>query len=114
MDWLDDAACREQPTEVFFIETRGWSGASRMAVEVACGGCSVRLECLEAALREEQKTPKRSYRFGIRGGLNPRQRAELWDEILSRGAGWCQSNLHIVERDDRECAECKKKSRRAS
>jgi WhiB family redox-sensing transcriptional regulator len=63
-DWAADAACRGM-TDMFFAE-RGDSGTIKRAKAV-CAGCPVRDECLEYGLHE---------RFGIWGGLAPKERRE--------------------------------------
>lgn len=59
--WHTEAACRDQPTELFF-PTRGGSG---QAAKRVCARCPVRVDCLEDNLLEL---------FGIFGGMNPRER----------------------------------------
>lgn len=109
--WELDAACREYPTEIFFGDTKGWSAENSDAIKYVCGGCPVRQECLEAALWEEQGL-KRNERYGIRGGMSARQRHIHWIRLIERGAGWCGKQLHIMEREDEECSECRKEALR--
>ena len=64
--WKEDALCAETDPEAFFPEK---GGSTREAKRV-CVGCSVRLECLEYALDNDE-------RFGIWGGLSERERRRL-------------------------------------
>ena len=64
--WRLDALCAETDPGAFFPEK---GGSTREAKRV-CTGCSVRTECLEAALTNDE-------RFGIWGGLSERERRRL-------------------------------------
>jgi WhiB family transcriptional regulator, redox-sensing transcriptional regulator len=64
--WRLDALCAETDPEAFFPEK---GGSTREAKKV-CGGCTVRAECLEAALTNDE-------RFGIWGGLSERERRRI-------------------------------------
>src|SRR5438270_8347507 len=64
--WRLDALCAETDPEAFFPEK---GGSTREAKRV-CGGCPVRLQCLEFALDSDE-------RFGIWGGLSERERRRL-------------------------------------
>ena len=64
--WRLDALCAQTDPEAFFPEK---GGSTREAKRV-CTGCSVRTECLEAALTNDE-------RFGIWGGLSERERRRL-------------------------------------
>lgn len=65
-NWIEHAACKGKPIEIFFIE-RGQS--SREAKEI-CNLCKVKAECLEEALSAKHEVDM----FGIFGGLSPRER----------------------------------------
>ena len=65
-EWRLDALCAETDPEAFFPEK---GGSTREAKRV-CTGCSVRAECLESALTNDE-------RFGIWGGLSERERRRL-------------------------------------
>lgn len=65
-EWRQDALCAETDPEAFFPEK---GGSTREAKRV-CSGCSVRVECLESALTNDE-------RFGIWGGLSERERRRL-------------------------------------
>ncbi|WP_456874760.1 MULTISPECIES: WhiB family transcriptional regulator [unclassified Geodermatophilus] len=64
--WRLDALCAETDPEAFFPEK---GGSTREAKRV-CMGCSVRTECLEFALANDE-------RFGIWGGLSERERRRV-------------------------------------
>ena len=64
--WRLDALCAETDPEAFFPEK---GGSTREAKRV-CGGCAVRMECLEYALANDE-------RFGIWGGLSERERRRV-------------------------------------
>ncbi|WP_425330382.1 WhiB family transcriptional regulator [Trujillonella humicola] len=64
--WRLDALCAETDPEAFFPEK---GGSTREAKRV-CSGCTVRAECLEFALAQDE-------RFGIWGGLSERERRRL-------------------------------------
>ena len=61
--WQADALCAQTDPEAFFPEK---GGSTRDAKRI-CGQCNVRAECLEYALRNDE-------RFGIWGGLSERER----------------------------------------
>jgi WhiB family redox-sensing transcriptional regulator len=65
--WMADAACVGLPADVLFPEHGAWvtSGARRV-----CGGCPVRVECLEYALCHGEW-------HGTWGGLSVDERREL-------------------------------------
>lgn len=65
--WEDSALCRQVDTGDLFFPERG-SGAE--AAKRICHGCPVQAECLEHALKHDE-------RYGIYGGLSPRQRRAL-------------------------------------
>ena len=64
--WQVDALCAQTDPEAFFPEK---GGSTRDAKKV-CGSCTVRSECLEYALSNDE-------RFGIWGGLSERERRRL-------------------------------------
>jgi hypothetical protein len=65
--WQDRAACRNRLQEF---------EASEAAAKRICAACPVVAACLAAALLEEGRQ-SRHYREGVRGGLNPAERADL-------------------------------------
>ena len=64
--WRLEALCAETDPEAFFPEK---GGSTRDAKRV-CTGCTVRAECLEFALSNDE-------RFGIWGGLSERERRRV-------------------------------------
>ncbi|MDI3330395.1 MAG: WhiB family transcriptional regulator [Micrococcus sp.] len=64
--WQIDALCAQTDPEAFFPEK---GGSTRDAKKV-CSACTVRSECLEYALGNDE-------RFGIWGGLSERERRRL-------------------------------------
>ena len=66
LSWQERALCSQTDPEAFFPEK---GGSTRDAKKV-CSGCEVRAECLEYALRNDE-------RFGIWGGLSERERRRL-------------------------------------
>ena len=64
--WQTDALCAQTDPEAFFPEK---GGSTRDAKRI-CTSCDVRSECLEYALRNDE-------RFGIWGGLSERERRKL-------------------------------------
>lgn len=96
-DWSDRALCAAMESNDFYPEDiEGLSPEEVVAAEEAaktiCGRCPVRAECLAVALEREQsltpeeiaasqrrKRPKplELHRWGVWGGLNPREREDL-------------------------------------
>lgn len=64
--WQEQALCAQTDPEAFFPEK---GGSTREAKRV-CHGCTVKTECLEYALANDE-------RFGIWGGLSERERRKL-------------------------------------
>ena len=64
--WQERSLCAQTDPEAFFPEK---GGSTREAKRV-CQSCDVRSECLEYALRHDE-------RFGIWGGLSERERRKL-------------------------------------
>ena len=64
--WQTDSLCAQTDPEAFFPEK---GGSTRDAKRI-CTGCTVRSECLEYALQNDE-------RFGIWGGLSERERRKL-------------------------------------
>ncbi|HIW99045.1 MAG TPA: WhiB family transcriptional regulator [Candidatus Nesterenkonia stercoripullorum] len=64
--WQVDALCAQTDPEAFFPEK---GGSTRDAKKV-CAACTVRSECLDYALGNDE-------RFGIWGGLSERERRKL-------------------------------------
>ena len=66
LGWQERALCTQTDPEAFFPE----KGGSTRAAKRVCRYCPVRAECLEFALENDE-------RFGIFGGLSPRERRRL-------------------------------------
>jgi WhiB family redox-sensing transcriptional regulator len=64
--WQADALCSQTDPEAFFPEK---GGSTRDAKRI-CSQCNVKAECLEYALKNDE-------RFGIWGGLSERERRRL-------------------------------------
>jgi WhiB family redox-sensing transcriptional regulator len=65
-DWQERALCKETDPEAFFPE----KGGSTAQAKQVCLACPVRSECLDYALRNNE-------RFGIWGGLSERERRKI-------------------------------------
>lgn len=65
-DWRERALCAQTDPDAFFPE----KGGSAQPAKRVCAVCPVRAECLEYALRRDE-------RFGIWGGLSERERRKL-------------------------------------
>lgn len=74
-DWLLDAKCAQIGGEVFFPTEESGTAEMHMAREL-CFACPVRLECLDVAMKAEAGLG-RTVRYGLFGGLTPRQRWQL-------------------------------------
>lgn len=66
MTWHTLAACRGMDTTIFYPRV----GENATEAKLVCAGCDVRAECLTTALADEAT----GHRFGVRGGLTPRER----------------------------------------
>ena len=66
LGWQTEALCAQTDPEAFFPEK---GGSTRDAKKV-CASCTVRTECLEYALANDE-------RFGIWGGMSERERRRL-------------------------------------
>ncbi|MDM4762717.1 WhiB family transcriptional regulator [Galbitalea sp. SE-J8] len=64
--WQSDSLCAQTDPEAFFPEK---GGSTRDAKRI-CASCEVRAECLEYALKNDE-------RYGIWGGLSERERRKL-------------------------------------
>ncbi len=70
-EWQARALCAQTDPEAFFPEK---GGSTRDAKKV-CGACTVKQECLDYALGNDE-------RFGIWGGLSERERRKLRKRAL--------------------------------
>jgi hypothetical protein len=72
LEWEEKAACKGAPVEIFFPEINGdktdnpWLPARNY-----CAQCTVKKQCLDAALKYEQPV---LMRFGMWGGQTPTER----------------------------------------
>lgn len=66
---LSEALCAQTDPEIFFPE----KGGSALPAKAICKECPVRMQCLEWALKNDE-------RHGIWGGLSPKER----DRLMSR------------------------------
>lgn len=73
-DWQNQAACKGVPHEVFFPDNPGGKESVYNQARGFCEKCSVVDKCLAYAMEFEQG--KRD-RFGMFGGLSPRERVLL-------------------------------------
>jgi len=64
--WMDGAVCARTDPEAFFPE----AGSNIRDAKKICLGCDVRAECLEYALRKNE-------RFGVWGGVSERARNKM-------------------------------------
>ena len=82
--WMARANCRGVSGDVFFPELVGIG--ERLAFEEAreyCAACEVRQDCLEQAMKDEEVAVKR---FGMFGGMTPRERRGLQSERDAQAA----------------------------
>jgi WhiB family redox-sensing transcriptional regulator len=64
--WRQAAACEGAPSDVFYPENE----TDTARAKAICAQCHVRSVCLDTALRNKE-------RYGVWGGLTPRERARL-------------------------------------
>jgi WhiB family redox-sensing transcriptional regulator len=104
-EWMKGANCQSVDPEIFHRE----KGESNLAAKKVCGNCDVLDDCLEYALG-------RGERFGIFGGLSPRQRLKLErDRRAAEGLIHCRicDDLFDGGPQHRDCSEeCRTESRR--
>lgn len=68
-EWTDDAACDDQPQELFYPDDNAPPETWAVGKSV-CARCEVRQQCLEYALKGREK-------HGLWGGLTPRERNKV-------------------------------------
>lgn len=73
-EWHALALCAQTDPEAFFPDK---GGSTREAKRI-CTGCEVKGECLEYAMKNDE-------RFGIWGGLSERERRRLKREKVANG-----------------------------
>lgn len=72
LGWSEQAACRDMPVDIFYPPfTKGWHrpDPAELQAKKVCQGCPVRSQCLDEAIAMADPD-------GIRGGMNPRERAD--------------------------------------
>lgn len=103
-DWHHQAACQGTPLDVFYPETNTSTNMYNQARAI-CATCPVLNECRDAAIREEGGTPNRTWLYGYRAGMTPRQR---W-KFLAPHLQACKRCGADTPRDHgrRYCAACR-------
>lgn len=69
--WIDEAVCASVDAELWFPG----KGDTTKPAKALCATCPVSAQCLAWAMETEEQTA--GGRFGIYGGLSPRERARL-------------------------------------
>ncbi|HLZ39029.1 MAG TPA: WhiB family transcriptional regulator [Mycobacteriales bacterium] len=80
--WQDSAACRFEDRDLFFPpdEERGrYAGFREAAAKQICRSCPVAGECLDYALRADE-------RYGVWGGMSAEERERVRRRRRARGA----------------------------
>lgn len=70
--WRDDALCAQVGGDIFYVD----KGESTAPAKAVCAMCAVRLDCLDWAVRNDE-------RWGVWGGLSERERRRLKREIAA-------------------------------
>lgn len=81
--WTDSATCRSVGGDLWFQE---FAGDRADAKRICHNGCSVRLQCLDYAMRIEHGAGT-WMRIGIYGGMTPNERRKYEAEWLAGQAG---------------------------
>lgn len=68
--WREDAACLDQPMQVFFPVGRGTGEERWDAAKAICARCTVQAQCLNLVIKLEEHDD----RWGVFGGLTPMER----------------------------------------
>lgn len=76
--WLLSAACRGMDVEIFYPARGDWVKSE--AAKTICRRCDVQKDCLDDALADPYLG-----RFGIRGGLGPKERNRIRVESGATG-----------------------------
>jgi hypothetical protein len=78
--WKKNANCLDAPTEAMFPVLKSGDSSPKVWQKglAYCQNCPVKQECLEYTLYYEEKTGRR---FGVWGGLTPRQRDRYVAEV---------------------------------
>jgi len=70
---VSERRCEGQDTDIFFPTTE----AGEAVAKAYCRECKVRTWCLEVVALPAEGSKAKSGRYGIFGGLNPEERANL-------------------------------------
>lgn len=70
LSWLQNANCKDVPTDVFFPHHSDYKTAKRI-----CESCSVRQDCLQYAISYESDL------YGMFGGMTPAERYEYANKL---------------------------------
>jgi Transcription factor WhiB/Phage integrase family len=89
--WMADAACKDQPTELFF-PTRGETTEAARAI---CATCPVSADCLEYAVIANQRDD-----VGIWGGTSARQRRKIRAALPRPERRWSASRRVATARSN--------------
>lgn len=76
--WDERASCRDWPLQIFFGpdgEPRRIREAREATAKGICGGCPVRVECLNWAVRA-------GVRYGVFGGTGEAERGEMIKRLV--------------------------------
>lgn len=79
--WVDDAACKDVDTDVFFPDRGGKAGPAKLM----CYACAAKAECLDYALTNNIK-------YGIWGGVGEGSRRKMRrdrNKVEPRVCVWC-------------------------
>ena len=87
LSWQERALCAQTDPEAFFPE----KGGSIKEAKRVCMSCDVRIECLDYALRHEE-------RFGIWGGLSERERKRLAERSAHAGQSFTDGSSNYLSR----------------
>ena len=77
-EWMRDAACAGIDPDLFFPERGDAGHVVKVAIQELCGGCPVRPECLDYAVRHAEQD-------GWWGGMDPRDRRKVRKERIQAG-----------------------------
>lgn len=89
--WQDRAACLGAPLSIFFPEEIGVTTSRQYdPAREFCNACEVRTQCLAYAMHHERGQWRR---FGMFGGLPPRERGQLEQRFPYRD--WFENPLNI-------------------
>lgn len=84
MAWWDAAPCKSMDNEIFFPEVKKGQSSKQVYEQAlaVCEACMYRQKCLDFAIEAEMNDIRR---YGVYGGLTPRQREEYYSRLLYPG-----------------------------